>query len=67
MAKSTKASADAAVSAKVKRLVMFHYDQDYSDDDVDALYASCRAALDRRDGGAEIELVAAREGEELEI
>jgi phosphoribosyl 1,2-cyclic phosphodiesterase len=60
-------AAAAAVGAKVKRLVMFHYDQDYSDDDVDALYASCRAALDRRSGGGEIELVAAREGEELEI
>ena len=59
-------AAAAAVSAKVKRLVMFHYDQDYSDDDVDALYASCRAALDGR-GGGEIGLVAAREGDELEI
>jgi phosphoribosyl 1,2-cyclic phosphodiesterase len=59
-------AAAAATAAAVKRLVMFHYDQDYSDDDVDALCASCRAALDRR-GGAAIELVPAREGEELEI
>jgi len=59
-------AADAAVAAAVKRLVMFHYDQDYSDDDVDALCASCRAALDQR-GGKAIELVPAREGEELEI
>ncbi|HWU87039.1 MAG TPA: hypothetical protein VN253_07180, partial [Kofleriaceae bacterium] len=59
-------AAAAAVAAGVKRLVMFHYDQDYSDDDVDALCASCRAELDRR-GGAAIELVPAREGEELEI
>jgi phosphoribosyl 1,2-cyclic phosphodiesterase len=56
----------AAVAASVKRLVMFHYDQDYTDDDVDALCASCRAALDRA-GGAAIELWPAREGEELEI
>jgi len=59
-------AAAAATAAAVKRLVMFHYDQDYTDDDVDALCASCRAALDRR-GGAAIELVPAREGEELEI
>ncbi len=59
-------AADAAVAAAVKRLVMFHYDQDYTDDDVDALCASCRAALDQR-GGAAIELWPAREGEELEL
>jgi phosphoribosyl 1,2-cyclic phosphodiesterase len=59
-------AAAAAVAASVKRLVMFHYDQDYTDDDLDALYASCRAALDRR-GGAAIDLWPAREGEELEL
>ncbi len=59
-------AAAAAVAARVNRLVMFHYDQDYSDDDVDALCASCRAALDQR-GGAAIELVPAREGDELEL
>jgi ribonuclease BN (tRNA processing enzyme) len=59
-------AAAAAIAAEVKRLVMFHYDQDYSDDDLDALYASCRATLDGL-GGAAIGLVAAREGDELEI
>ncbi|HEY5935484.1 MAG TPA: MBL fold metallo-hydrolase [Kofleriaceae bacterium] len=59
-------AAAAAVAAKVKKLVMFHYDQDYSDDDVDALCASCREALDTR-GGKKIALVPAREGDELEI
>jgi ribonuclease BN (tRNA processing enzyme) len=59
-------AAAAAVAAGVQRLVMFHYDQDYSDEDVDELYAACRAALDRR-GGEAIELVPAREGDELEI
>ncbi len=59
-------AAAAAVAAKVKRLVTFHYDQDYSDDDVDGLVASCRAALAAR-GGAHIEVVPAREGDELEI
>jgi phosphoribosyl 1,2-cyclic phosphodiesterase len=59
-------AAAVAVAAAVKRLVMFHYDQDYSDEDVDELYADCRAALDRR-GGKAIELIPAREGDELEI
>jgi phosphoribosyl 1,2-cyclic phosphodiesterase len=59
-------AAHVAVAANVGRLVMFHYDQDYSDDDVDEMAASCRAALDAR-GGASIGLVPAREGEELEI
>jgi phosphoribosyl 1,2-cyclic phosphodiesterase len=59
-------AAAAAVAAGVGRLVTFHYDQDYSDDDVDELVASCRAALDAR-GGAAIGLAAAREGDELEI
>ncbi|CAN5905569.1 MBL fold metallo-hydrolase [soil metagenome] len=59
-------AAAAAVAANVKRLVTFHYDQDYSDDDVDALVASCRQALDARGGNA-IEIVPAREGDELTI
>lgn len=59
-------AAACAVAAGAKRLVMFHYDQDYSDEDVDALRDACRAALDAR-GGAEIELIAAREGDDLAI
>jgi phosphoribosyl 1,2-cyclic phosphodiesterase len=59
-------AADAAVAARAGRLVTFHYDQDYSDDEVDDLVAGCRAALDAR-GGRAIGLVAAREGDELEI
>ena len=59
-------AAEVAVAAKVKRLVMFHYDQDYTDDDVDQLAESCRRALDER-GGQAIALVPAREGDELEI
>lgn len=59
-------AADAAIAAGVGRLVTFHYDQDYSDDDVDELVAGCRATLDAR-GGADIGLVPAREGDELEI
>ncbi len=59
-------AAEAAVAARVKRLVTFHYDQDYSDDDVDQLVAGCRAALDAR-GGTAIDLTPAREGDELEV
>jgi phosphoribosyl 1,2-cyclic phosphodiesterase len=59
-------AAAAAAAAKVKRLVTFHYDQDYTDDDVDEVVASCRKALDAR-GGKAIEIVPAREGDELEV
>jgi phosphoribosyl 1,2-cyclic phosphodiesterase len=55
-------AAHVATLANVGRLVMFHYDQDYSDDDVDAMFVACRAKLPESIG-----LVAAREGEELEI
>jgi phosphoribosyl 1,2-cyclic phosphodiesterase len=59
-------AAAAAVAARVKHLVMFHYDQDYSDDTVDELYARCRAELDARGGGG-IKLTAAHEGLSLTI
>ncbi len=59
-------AADVAVRARVKRLVMFHYDQDYADAQVDGMVSACRRRLDEN-GGAGIELVAAREGEELEL
>jgi len=54
---------DAAIAAKVERLVTFHYDQDYTDDDVDVIIAECR----RRLAPHKIEVVPAREGEEVEI
>src|SRR5262249_52405480 len=41
-------AADAAARAGVKHLIMFHYDQDYSDDYVDELRDRCRAELDAR-------------------
>jgi ribonuclease BN (tRNA processing enzyme) len=53
----------AAIAAKVGRLVTFHYDQDYSDDDVDGIVASCKSLLDPHG----IALTPAREGDELEI
>ena len=56
----------AAVAAKVKRLVLFHFDQDYSDAEVDALVARGRRLLDER-GGKGIELSGAMEGATIKI
>ena len=53
----------AAIAAKVGKLVTFHYDQDYSDDDVDQVVAACKKLLDPH----KIALAPAREGEELKI
>jgi phosphoribosyl 1,2-cyclic phosphodiesterase len=53
----------AAIAAKAGRLVTFHYDQDYTDDDVDQIIAACRRALEVHG----IEVVPAREGDEVEI
>jgi len=53
----------AAVAARAKKLVTFHYDQDYSDDDVDQIVAACKATLKPHG----IEVVPAREGDELTI
>ena len=53
----------AAIAAKVGKLVTFHYDQDYSDDDVDQIVAACKKLLDPH----KIALAPAREGEELKI
>ena len=50
----------------VKRLVLFHYDQDYTDTEVDALCARGRRLLDER-GGRDIELVGAVEGSTLTV
>jgi len=59
-------AAEAAVAANVGRLVMFHYDQDYSDEMVDRLAADCRTELDRL-GGSKIALTPAAEGTTIEI
>ena len=63
---SYEQAADAAIAAGARRLIPFHYDQDYSDADVDALAAACRAYLDAH-GGAAIELIPAAEGRELSL
>ncbi|HEY3357366.1 MAG TPA: MBL fold metallo-hydrolase [Polyangia bacterium] len=59
-------AADAAVQAQVRQLVMFHYDQDYTDDMVDVLRDRCRTLLDEA-GGKKIKLVAASEGLTLTV
>ncbi|MEO8843781.1 MAG: MBL fold metallo-hydrolase [Kofleriaceae bacterium] len=60
---SYEEACDAAIAAGVKRLVTFHYDQDYTDDDVDQIVAACEARLAPHG----IVVAPAREGEELEI
>ena len=59
-------AADAAVRASVKQLVMFHYDQDYSDDVVDGLRERCRKMLDEK-GGKDIKLTAAAEATTIKL
>lgn len=58
---SYEEACDAAIKAGVKRLVTFHYDQDYTDDDVDQIVAACRERLAPHG----IEVTPAREGDEL--
>ena len=60
---SYEEACSAAIAAKAKRLVTFHYDQDYSDDDVDQIVAACGSLLAPHG----IDVVPAREGDELEI
>ena len=59
-------AAAAACNAGVGHLVLFHYDQDYSDEVVDQMVRDCRAELDRL-GCKDIELTAACEGLELTV
>ena len=59
-------AAKAAIAARVKKLVLFHYDQDYGDDFVDEVVRRTRAFLDAH-GGQAIELLGAREGLVLTI
>jgi phosphoribosyl 1,2-cyclic phosphodiesterase len=63
---SVKDAVAAAIAAEVKRLVLFHYDQDYSDAEVDALLSRGRRLLDEH-GGKNIELVGAAEGSTLKL
>ncbi len=63
---SVEDAVGAAIAGGVKRLVLFHYDQDYSDAEVDALCARGRRLLDER-GGRNIELQGAIEGVTLTL
>lgn len=58
---------DAAIGARCKKLVPFHYDQDYSDEFVDELARRARHLLDEKPHGKEIQLVSAREGLQIEL
>jgi phosphoribosyl 1,2-cyclic phosphodiesterase len=60
-------AARIAALCRVKTLVMFHYDQDYTDEIVDGLRQRCREYLDQAPGGEAVELVAAAEGLTLEL
>jgi ribonuclease BN (tRNA processing enzyme) len=63
---SIEDAARAAAEAEVEHLVMFHYDQDYSDTRVDDLTRRLRALLDDL-GGKEIRLTAAAEGLTIDV
>ncbi len=52
---------DSAVRARAKRLALFHYDQDYTDQEVDDLVTRGRRQLDAR-GAGQIEILGAAEG-----
>lgn len=59
-------AAEAALRAEVQALAMIHYDQDYSDEDVDRLAITLRRMLDQQ-GGVGIQLISSREGQTLRI
>ncbi|HEX3697558.1 MAG TPA: MBL fold metallo-hydrolase [Polyangia bacterium] len=63
---SIEDAVSVAVRSAVKTLVLFHYDQDYTDSDVDALLARGRRLLDEQGGNA-IKLVGAAEGNSLTV
>jgi phosphoribosyl 1,2-cyclic phosphodiesterase len=62
---SSEDAIEAALHAHARRLALFHYDQDYSDRDVDLMLERSRHGLEQR--RARLELVAAAEGLSLQI
>ena len=60
-------AARAAARCHASMLVMFHYDQDYSDEQIDALRNRCRELLDSEPDGRQVALIAAHEGLTLSI
>jgi phosphoribosyl 1,2-cyclic phosphodiesterase len=63
---SLEDAVECAARARVKRLALFHYDQDYSDHQVDQLVGRGRRLLDER-GGPDIQIVGAAEGLTLSL
>jgi len=59
-------AAQVAAGANVKHLVLFHYDQDYSDDQVDKLVVTSKDELERL-GRGDIIVSGAKEGGEIQI
>ncbi|MBW2733707.1 MAG: MBL fold metallo-hydrolase [Deltaproteobacteria bacterium] len=64
---SAEIAASVAAQCGVRCLVPIHYDQDYTDEQVDALVERCREVLDSSPGGASVDLVAAKESLVLDV
>ncbi len=63
---SLQEAANCAARAQVKQLALFHYDQDYSDYDVDQLVVRGRAILEQK-AGPRITVIGAAEGLTLKL
>jgi phosphoribosyl 1,2-cyclic phosphodiesterase len=62
---SSDEAMEAALRGRAKRLALFHYDQDYSDRDVDQLLERSRRRVSERE--AKLDVVAAAEGLTLRL
>jgi phosphoribosyl 1,2-cyclic phosphodiesterase len=62
---SVSSAVSLALNAKVRRLLLFHHNPGHDDAKVDAMVDDARRLI--RDSGKELEVDAAREGEELEL
>jgi phosphoribosyl 1,2-cyclic phosphodiesterase len=60
---SVSSAVSLALDAKVRRLLLFHHDPGHDDTKVDAMIEDARRLI--RDNGRELEVDAAREGEEI--
>jgi phosphoribosyl 1,2-cyclic phosphodiesterase len=60
---SVSSAVSLALDAKVRRLLLFHHDPSHDDTRVDAMVDDARRIA--RDSGTELEVDAAREGEEI--
>ena len=62
---SLQQALDAAIGAGVKKLALFHYDQDYTDHEIDTLLDRAREEAKARK--SQLEIIAATEGETIEV